>query len=387
MAEPGARGSTGWPEGLPASGQGTAGGVPAVPMGQWSLSVPRTAAIWIAVLLVALSVLWGRSGSGVSPAAGEPSRQTPSSNAAAGWVVAAATDRAEAIEIRRDEVDPGRDAAPPEAAAELTFLLTGACNDELEGVAFVRRKDGSAVESPFSGGRFAVADRGSLDGVSLRVPGFAIAWPRLDRAAASIDVPMRRAGTLRVRLVDAAGRPLAHRALGAICQGLTHAMPPGVGYSGNVRGVTGLDGMAQLDHVAPGTYDVFAARVAEWQPAVQRGLVVREGETTECELVAAVPASDRFGGFRLSRAEAPMLTGFANDVHSHVFATREGHQYMLSFLGDEVRCAVPGRPGELVTGSITPVDSTGSGQLLTPISVPITVTVGAFVDWRPVWIR
>ncbi len=356
-------------------------------MGQWSLSVPRTAAIWIAALLVALVMLWGRSGAGVSPAAGEPNWQAASSNAAAGWVVAAPTARAEAIVFRRDEVDPVGDADPPEAAAELTFLLTGACHDELQGVAFVRRKDGSTVETPFFGGRFTAADRGSLNGVSLRVPGFAIAWPKLERAAATIEVPMRRAGTLRVRLVDTAGRPLAHRALGTICQGLTNATPPGVGYSGTARGVTDLDGTAVLDHVVPGTHDVFAARVAEWQPVVQRGLVVRAGETTECELVATIPDPDRFGGFRLSRAEAPMLTGFANDVHSHVFATREGHQYMLSFLGDEVRCAVPGRPGELVTGSITPVDFTGSGQLPPPISVPITVTVGAFVDWRPVWIR
>jgi|JRYL01.1.fsa_nt_gb hypothetical protein len=356
-------------------------------MGNWSLSVHRTAAIWIAALLVALVMLWGRFGSGVSPAAGEPNWQAASSSAAAGWVVAAPTARAEAIEFRRDEVDPVRDAAPPEAAAELTFLLTGACKDELNGIAFVRRKDGSATEVPFSGGRLTAADRSSLDGVSLRVPGFAIAWPKLDRAVATIDVPMQRAGTLRVRLVDTAGRPLAHRALGTICQELTNAVPPGVGYSGNVRGVTGLDGVARIEHVVPGKYEVFAARVAEWQPAVQRGLVVRVGETTECELVAPIPAPDRFGGFRLSRAEAPMLKGFENDVHSHVFATREGHQYMLSILGDEVRCAVQGRPGELVTGSITPVDCTGSGQLLPPVSVPITVTVGAFVDWQPIWIR
>lgn len=356
-------------------------------MGRGMPLVRRTAAIAIAASLVALALLLGRVGAGGSPAAGESRRPPEPANAATGWVVAASPTQREAMALRRDEVVPARDSASPTRAAGLALLLTGASKDDLHGVAFVRRKDGSVVETPFHGGRFDVHDRESLDGVSLRVAGFAIAWPKLDRTLATIDVPMQRAGTLRVRLVDAAGRPLAHRAIGIVCQGLTNAVPPGVGYSGNVPGVTGVDGVARLEHVVPGKHDVFAARVAEWQPAVHRGLVVREGEVTECELVAAIPAPDRFGGFRLARAEAAMLTGFANDVHSHVFATREGHQYMLYFLGDEVRCAVQGSPGELVTGCIAPVDSTGSGQLLPPISVPITVTVGAFVDWRPVWVR
>lgn len=288
----------------------------------------------------------------------------------------------------REAVVPTRAPEPRDVSESgLTFRMTGASPAEMHGVAFVRRKDGSTCELPFAGGCFRATERTSLDGVSLRVPGFAIAWPRLGRGDAEIDVPMQRAGVIRVRLVDTQGRPLAHRAVGAICQGAANATPPGVGYQASPRGVTDGDGVARIEYALPGMYEVFAARVAEWQTTKVLGVAVRAGEVVTCELVAASLPPSHYGGFRFPRAAAPALEGFENEVHSHVFATIEGHYYTLAFVGEEVRCIVQGQPGDLINGSIVPIGADGNREMLAPVSAPITVTVGVVVDWRPIWLR
>lgn len=351
----------------------------------------RPFAVLIAVALVALSLLLASVPLAAPPAPPSPAPDLGSVIAVGEVLVAA--HAAESVEVApaREAVDP-LVSDPSGAGGVLTFVMTGAPTEELHGIAFVRRKDGSTTEVPFEGGLFSVEDRSTLDGVSLRVPGFAIAWPRLEGVEGTVEVTMQRAGVIRVRLTDAEGRPLAHRAVGALFQGpsqkgTSYIAPLGVGYQANARGVTGVDGVAEIEHVLPGTHDVFAARVAEWQPVQQRRVAVRAGEVTTCELVSATLPPSRYGAFCFARSAAPRLSGFENDVHSHIFATADGRQYMLSFLGDEVRCAVQGSPGDLVTGSIVPIDASGAGRELPPISAPITVTVGAVVDWRPIWVR
>ena len=310
-------------------------------------------------------------------------------SAATGWLTAApAAVVAEAATIREAVVPTIAPAPRDESEPDLTFHMTGASPAELRGIAFVRRKDGSAggsaSELPFEGGCFRVEDRTSLDGVSLRVPGFAITWPKLGTGASEIDVPMQRAGVIRVRLVDTQGRPLAHRVVGTICQ---RATTPGGRYQANYRGCTDGDGVARIEHALPGTHEVFAARVAEWQTTKVSGVEVRAGEVATCELVAATIPSSRYGGFRFLRAAAPVLEGVGNIVHSHMFATVDGHRYELAFLGDEVRCIVQGQPGDLINGSIVPTGVAGDSLALAPISAPITVTVGAVVEWHPIWVR
>jgi hypothetical protein len=294
---------------------------------------------------------------------------------------------AEAATIREAVVPTIAPAPRDESEPDLTFHLTGASPAELRGMAFVRRKDGSSSELPFEGGCFRVEDRTSLDGVSLRVPGFAITWPELGTGALELDVPMQRAGLIRVRLVDTQGRPLAHRVVGTMCQRATATASPGVSHQANPRGCTDGDGVACIEHALPGVHEVFAARVAEWQTTRVSGVEVRAGEVATCELVAATIPPSRCGGFRFPRAAAPVLEGKENSVHSHVFATAAGHRYELAFLGDEVRCIVPGQPGDLISGSIVPTGVAGDSLALAPSSAPITVTVGAVVEWHPIWVR
>ncbi len=354
----------------------------------------RLFAVLIVVALVALTLLLAGVPRDAFPMSPSSTRDLEPATAVEGLLVAA--QPAEALEPAGTA--PTREPVAPPApqvsvvATGLTFLMTGAPAEELHGIAFVRRKDGSTTELPFAGGRFSVDERRTLDGVSLRAPGFAIAWPRLEGVEGTAEVTMQRAGVVRVRLTDAEGRPLAHRAVGALFQGpsqkgTSYTAPPGVGYQANARGVTGADGVVRIEHVLPGTHDVFAARVAEWQPVQQHCVVVRAGEVTTCELVSQALPTSLYGGFRFARSAAPMLSGFENDVHSHIFASSNGRQYMLNFVGDEVRCIVKGMPGDLVTGSIVPIDYSGGGQQLPPVSAPITVTVGAVVDWRPIWVR
>lgn len=137
----------------------------------------------------------------------------------------------------------------------------------------------------------------------------------------------------------------------------------------------------------PGTHDVFAARVAEWQTTKVLGVEVRVGEVVTCELVAAALPPSHYGGFRFPRAAAPALEGFENEVQSHVFATVEGHYYTLAFVGEEIRCIVQGESGDLINGSIVPIGADGNREMIAPVSAPITVTVGVVVDWRPIWLR
>ena len=339
----------------------------------------------VAGILVAAALLIGTMPPEMLPSPSTPAGSAAQAAAAIGLLTAdRAAVVAEAATIREAVVTTIAPAPRDESEPGLTFHMTGASPAELQGVAFVRRKDGSASELPFEGGYFRVEDRTSLDGVSLRVPGFAITWPKLGTGASEIDVPMQRAGVIRVRLVDTQGRPLAHRVVGTICQ---RATTPGGRYQANYRGCTDGDGVARIEHALPGTHEVFAARVAEWQTTKVSGVEVRAGEVATCELVAATIPSSRYGGFRFLRAAAPVLEGVGNIVHSHMFATVEGHHYELALLGDEVRCIVQGQPGDLINGSIVPTGVAGDSLALAPISAPITVTVGAVVEWHPIWVR
>ncbi|MCA8966026.1 MAG: hypothetical protein H6838_10095 [Planctomycetes bacterium] len=350
----------------------------------------RPLGVLVVVALVAVALLFGNLPFGnVLPAAAPPPASDVGRTTAATGLLDLATPAcvAEAALSRVAVVAAPEPESRDEPASALTFRMTGAPPEDLHGVAFVRRKDGSTTEVAFENGSFVASNRATLDGVSLRAPGFAIAWPRLGTDAHVIEVPMRRAGEIRVRLVDTQGRPLAHRWIGMMCQGQTEASPPGVGYQANPRAVTDDDGIAMLENAVPGTHDVFAVRVAEWQPVQVHGLAVHAGAVTDCELVAEAVPQSLYGGFRFPRSAAPSLKGFANDVSSHIFACRDGRQYMLAFLGDEVRCIVKGMPGDLVTGSIVPIDYTGGGKQLPPVSTPITVTVGAVLDWHPIWVR
>jgi hypothetical protein len=294
---------------------------------------------------------------------------------------------AEASFVREEVVAPGSRELP-DTATTLTFVLSDAPPAALHGVAFVRRKDGGTAEVAFAGGRFTVADRRSLGGVSLRVPGFAIAWPALDARQPTIDVPMQRAGAIHVHLTDASGTPLAHRVVMACLQQAAIGAPPAVTYTGNPRGVTDANGTVRIDHALAGTYRVFVARVAEWQPVVAEGVVVATDAVTLCELVAATPPPSRFGGFRFPLASAPGFTASGNDVISHLFATVDGREFMLAVLGDQVRGIAHGAQGDMLTGSIVAIRRDGDGPPLgPPVSAPITITVGAVFDWQPAWLR
>ncbi len=276
-------------------------------------------------------------------------------------------------------------AAPP--VREVVFAMTGAPPGELAGTACVRRTDDTTAEHAFAGGRFAVGDPRTLSGVSLRVPGFAIAWPTLDRGVAEIAVPMQRSGTILVRLVDAASVPLADRVVRSLCQS---AAPGAHGAScqANLHATTDARGVARIEHVLPGRHLVVAPRVAEWQAASAAHVVVEAGAVAACELAASTPATDRYGGFCFPLAAAPRLRVADHGVVDHVFATADGRGYELAVLGAEVRCIANGRQGDLVTGSIVPVVTDENGSRFgPPLCAPVTITVGAVVAIAPVWLR
>jgi hypothetical protein len=270
---------------------------------------------------------------------------------------------------------------------EMVFALTGGVLAELAGTAYVRRQDGTAAEHAFSDGRLVVTDPHTLCGVSLRVPGYAIAWPRLDRGTPQVTVPMQRSGTIRVRLVDAAAAPLAHRLVRSICQSVA-AFVDGTACQANLHATTDAYGVARIEHVVPGRHRVAAARVAEWPMALAKDVLVEAGAVAMCELVASPPPSDRYGGFCFPLAAGPRFRVADHGVFDHVFATPDGSAYELAVIDDEVRCIAMGRQGELVTGSIVPVVTDGNGSRFgLPLCAPLTITIGAVVPIAPEWLR
>jgi len=214
--------------------------------------VRRTLAAAVAIAFLALYWLPCRTETDATPANHAHRLPTSPPPRTSGWPVAQQPIEAAAIADRRDE----RVSAPAAAAiahpTSITLLLRGAPADQLHGTAMVRRKDGSTTATGFHDGRCEVHERSALDGVSLHVAGFAVAWPRLSGEAVTIEVPMRRAGAIRVRLIDTAGQPLAHRTITAMCQGAARATPHSVGYSASVGASPAATDWRFLSRCCPG---------------------------------------------------------------------------------------------------------------------------------------
>ena len=273
------------------------------------------------------------------------------------------------------------------ASLPITFRMIGAPAEQLHGVASVRRNDDSMVEQPFGAGCLTIRDRSALVSVALRVPGFAIAWPRWNASSEEVEVPMQRAGAIRVRLVDDSGALLANRCVWCMCQRSEVASPGH--YQGNARAVTDAAGMATIENLVPGSYDLGAGRVAEWCAVKLEGATVSADCMTTCDLVAPTLAPTEFGGFHFPvppSRDATFVRGWDNTVNRWGFATDLGC-YEISHIGDQVRCIARGQAGQQISGHIVALGDDGKLRPDLRRSAPITITIGAVLPWWPIWER
>lgn len=296
-----------------------------------------------------------------------------------GEVVPAASERCAATASPAPE---------PASAEDLTLVLTGASPHELCGIATVRRKDGTLQEAPFAEGCFVAVDSSTVDGVALRVPGFAIAWPRLGANQQRIAVPMQRAGSIQIQLTDSSGEPLGDRCVLGICQYSEVSGDSSWGnYQGNARAVTDANGVATLQGLLPGRYNLGTASLGEWDAARAEGIMVTAGCVTLRALRVPVLPPEQFGGFEFTAAEAePFARGSLGDVTDFVFAVAPDANYMLHRFGKRVRCIVRGSQGQQVTGRLVAL---ADGQLRPDLwrSTSVTITIGAVFHWQPTWER
>lgn len=279
-------------------------------------------------------------------------------------------------------------ALEPAVAEDLTFVLTGAPPHELCGIATVRRKDGTLQEASFTDGCFVAVARGTVDGVALRVPGFAIAWPKLGPNQQRIAVPMQRAGSIQIQLTDSSGEPLGDRCVWGICQ---HSEVSGGSSWGNHQGnacaVTDATGVATLQGLLPGRYNLGTASLGEWDAARAEGITVLAGCVTMQSLQVPVLPPEQFGGFEFTVAEAgPFARGSLGDVTDFVFAVAPDAIHTLHRCGTRVRCIARGRLGQQMTGRLVAL---ADGQPRPDVrrSAPVTITIGAVVSWQPTWER
>lgn len=325
------------------------------------------------LLLVAIVVgCWTASADSTPPT-------TPAS-APIGEVAVAVAGELETRAAATRALVPAPPSSPVTSTSSLTLRLTGAPIDELRGIAAIRRKDGSSVDVPFERGGIVIDDPTIVDGLAVRIPGFAIAWPELVANRDEIVVPMLRAGAIRIHLLDTTGAALGERSVWFICQAT--AAPAGARCQGNGRGTTGSDGIAVLDHAVPGSHRVGALGIGEWDSAIAEGVVVAAGVTTDVDLVAPVLPPSGYGGFWFPIAKARDLQCKEGLVVGHVFRADTGDRFELRALGGCVRCVIRGVQGQVVRGAIVAIEAADE-----PLTDPIPVTVGAMLAWEPRWKR
>lgn len=343
----------------------------------------RNARIYLLVLGAAFSGMWLASpGIVLPPTVGDALRSERVVFATGSVLTNSATDA-----LARPERTSVALPSTVELAASLpiTFRMIGAPAAQLHGVASVRRNDDSMVEQAFVAGCLAIRDRATLNSVALRVSGFAIAWPRWDTSSDEIEVSMQRAGLIRVRLVDDSGALLANRCVWCMCQRSEVASPGH--YQGNGRAVTDAAGMATIENLVPGSYDLGAGRVAEWCAVKLEGAIVTSDCVTTCDLVAPTLAPTEYGGFHFpvpSSSDATFVRGCDNTVNRWGFATDLGC-YMINHIGDQVRCIARGQEGQQITGHIVALDDDGKLRPDLRHSAPITIAIGAVLPWWPEW--
>lgn len=275
-------------------------------------------------------------------------------------------------------------ALPHASSPAIVLQMTGAPMHELSGIATVIRSDGTTVDVPFSAGQLTIAARGTLNGVRLCVPGFAVVWPTVRTPREQIEVPMQRAGSIRVRLTDSSGAPLADREIWCQCQRADVARPGN--YQGNARAVTDQTGITTLQSLVPGTFDVGTCRVGEWDAVRCDGVTVAADCLATLDLVAPLLPPTQYGGFHLPLpADGTVARGSNNSVTNLAFATASGC-YEIHVIGEQLRCVARGRQGDVIVGRIVAFDDQGVRADLRR-SAPISITIGALLSWHPTWER